>query len=59
MRLRLQIKKQLFDTGEDYFEYVEINITNFRWLPNHVFEYTTGSRWEKLKANEEIVGLGI
>lgn len=59
MRLRLQIKKQLFDTGEDYFEYTEIDINKFRWLPNHVFEYVVSNRWEKLKANEEIVGLGI
>ena len=60
MKLRLQTKCQSLE-GETYFEYKELEIENFRWEKDHKFSYIplkTG-RWLSLKANEEIVGLGI
>lgn len=62
MKVVIMTKRKTYeDEPLPYTEVEEIEITSFRWNPNHEFEYVVkdSRRWSKLKSNQDIMGLKI
>ena len=62
MKLVILTKRKTYEEEPlPFTDVTEIEITDFRWNYNHVFEYVRkGSPiWEKLKSNQDIMGLSL